>query len=425
VPTRAERARFLARTLARPRPGRDPVRAGWSTIAAVWVHLGLFAVLAAIAAPKVLERRLVVIRVAPPPAVAVRAPEPADDAPLSTRYLPTRPEDRASRPPDVVVISARDTVGDQAASAPVTSPRDGLPTPITRGPSDRPSSPSWDRRPGDLQAALGNRAHGDPGPIPIGGGGGGADGDGVSEAEAGAGASGRGPGSGGRPGGSGLPVGPDPSRFAGPSNPDRAPDAARPRASDAGGLEQVGAAEPALPTDPQAHVGLGRIAAPGTADPVDELREALGFGPLDRSKLAPRPEWAGKLSDDGLADSSPQVALADLHVDWQTSVSTRETPLGQYIARATAAIDARWRTADLDPHSRALGIQGDVTVRYLIHPDGRTSDVVVVRKSGNPTLDQLAIQAIPARLDRFPRELGKTPIIHEITLRYRNPTTGP
>ncbi|MEZ4240847.1 MAG: TonB family protein [Myxococcota bacterium] len=93
--------------------------------------------------------------------------------------------------------------------------------------------------------------------------------------------------------------------------------------------------------------------------------------------------------------------------------------------RVSERIEARWRDADLDVASRARGVQGEVTVRYAIRRDGRTFDVRVVRSSGNPELDEMARAAIPARTERFPRDLREQVVQHEITFRYRNPLVGP
>ncbi|MEQ1507426.1 MAG: energy transducer TonB, partial [Myxococcota bacterium] len=194
------------------------------------------------------------------------------------------------------------------------------------------------------------------------------------------------------------------------------------RRSHTGGAMEIDRAPP--PVSDLPGPGAGRIAGPGTADPVDELREALGFGPLDRTALAPRPAWAGAMYESGARDSSPQLAF-DVPIAWRSAVSTRGTALGAYVERAEEVIASRWRAHDLDAHSRALGLQGEVTVRYLVRPDGRTGEVAIVRSSGNPELDRMAVEAIPARLARFPRELGSSPFHHEITLRYRNPLVTP
>ncbi len=99
----------------------------------------------------------------------------------------------------------------------------------------------------------------------------------------------------------------------------------------------------------------------------------------------------------------------------------RITPLGAWLQRAESLIVERWRGSDLDAHAKAMGLQGLVTVRYVVQGSGRVSEARVTRSSGNASLDQMALDAIPPRLPRLPREQRGEPLPHQITLRYRNP----
>ena len=78
-----------------------------------------------------------------------------------------------------------------------------------------------------------------------------------------------------------------------------------------------------------------------------------------------RPAWAGTSFGPGRQDSSPQTAL-DAPIDWRTAVSTRGTALGAWAQLAEEVIGERWRDLDLDPHAKAVGIAGDVSVRYRV-----------------------------------------------------------
>ena len=53
---------------------------------------------------------------------------------------------------------------------------------------------------------------------------------------------------------------------------------------------------------------------------------------------------------------------------------------------------------------RAEGIQGKVTLTAVLHEDGLLSDVRIVKSSGNPALDQVALEDVrngtPIRLSR-------------------------
>jgi TonB family protein len=155
-------------------------------------------------------------------------------------------------------------------------------------------------------------------------------------------------------------------------------------------------------------------------DPVEELRRALGWAAIDRENL---PERSAVLSLVGPGDPGPAAPglFTEPDVAWEPAPALAGAPLGDYVATLERAILERWSSMDLDVHARAIGIQGDVTVRYRIRRSGTTSDVRVVRSSGLPSLDGMAIRAIPARLPRIPDAVGREELHHEITLRYRNP----
>ena len=56
----------------------------------------------------------------------------------------------------------------------------------------------------------------------------------------------------------------------------------------------------------------------------------------------------------------------------------------------------------LEKYEKALGIQGNVTVQFRVHANGRVSDLSIVKPSGQPALDLLALH----RLDRVAPHLG-------------------
>ena len=67
---------------------------------------------------------------------------------------------------------------------------------------------------------------------------------------------------------------------------------------------------------------------------------------------------------------------------------------------------------------RTEGIQGKVTLTAMLHEDGLLSDVRVVKSSGNPTLDQVALEDVrsgpPITLSR-PLERQKMPVKFSIS----------
>lgn len=81
-----------------------------------------------------------------------------------------------------------------------------------------------------------------------------------------------------------------------------------------------------------------------------------------------------------------------------------------------ADLMARW-IEDLDKRYPAIlrteGIQGKVTLTAMLHEDGMLSDVRVAKSSGNPMLDEVAVEDVkkgpPIRLSR-PLERPQMPV---------------
>ncbi|MBX2801605.1 MAG: energy transducer TonB [Myxococcales bacterium] len=412
----------------------------------------------------------------PPHAVPQSPERPAEDPAAAVDYVQTQPEDGVSvAPSDTVAISARHTTAPRPQRTPVTSERRGPLVDPSSGTADAGGLPTVARREGSDRARAGNRptVPSEPVPITVGAGRGGAAGAGTAAGAPGAAgtqraggavaraASGSSAGATGRPGGAGqvqpqlrpAPTGahpmPDAPGWWHPLATRVEPARVRARAASAtasapaytqgdgrstverpgvradhGGAGRASDDE-ALPEEAVSVVGTaGRVASPGTADPVEELRADLGFGALDRDQLQPRPAWAGRLGAEGQADSSPD-SVADVPIRWEAAVAAVGTPLGAWVERADALIARKWMGRDLDPHDRARGIQGQVTVQLAIAPNGRVTEVRVTQSSGNDTLDRMALGSIPARLPRLPREHAGGTLQHRVTLRYRNPLVAP
>lgn len=86
---------------------------------------------------------------------------------------------------------------------------------------------------------------------------------------------------------------------------------------------------------------------------------------------------------------------------------------------------ARW-IQDLDKRYPAIlrteGVQGKVTLTAILHQDGMLSDVRIVKSSGNPMLDQIAVEDVrkgpPVRLSHAldkPQMPVKFSIIYDLT----------
>jgi TonB family protein len=162
-----------------------------------------------------------------------------------------------------------------------------------------------------------------------------------------------------------------------------------------------------------------RARAVVSGDPVSQLRAELGWAAFDRSAL---PERAATLSlVAGSGAVSPSGGFDDAEVSFRPASELEGSALGPYVDDLERRVMDRWSAMELDIQARALGIQGDVTVRYRIRRSGATADVRVARSSGLPALDGMAIRAIPARVGRLPAAFEGEELHHEVTLRYRNP----
>jgi len=404
---------------------------------------------------------------------AETVPEPEAPRDAWEQFVHVEPQDDATSSPDSERIAAHDSVVDIEARTPVTTDRNGPLTPRIRGPEDRSASPTLARHDGTLEAAAGNRPADAPASRAVsggGGGGGGGEASGAGSPDRGGdrlagGQVARAGGGAGRPSAAsssaGLPDarqdpeapraddntrGPDwwraqvfrmvvsapsaaaPHRdddIASPTSGDGVAVVERPGVhSDRGGSTTLQAREQALPGVADRDEGPTEGPGLGTSDPVEALRLALGWGTLDRDRLAPRPQWAGTHGGLGADHTSPQTVADDVDIRWEPAVNARATPVGRYIAQVEDIVGARWQQQDIGTSSRAVGIQGQVTVQYTIRPTGRVTEIELARSSGHPILDQIALDAIPRKLPRFPPGIEKAQIPHRIVLRYRNPLVG-
>lgn len=196
--------------------------------------------------------------------------------------------------------------------------------------------------------------------------------------------------------------------------------------ADEGGTEQAVDEDEPIPDErepddnPEEGEADEEIEVPEQHESVSDLRAALGWGGVDRQRTRPRRTLPGTESSDGNLPTSPKVSDDELDLARFAVVDAKDTPLGRYRAAINEEIDASWHQMDLSVHERALGIQGDVTVVFHVQHNGRVSDATIVRRSGHASLDQMALDAIPDRLPRFPKDIEQDAIYHLYTFHYRN-----
>jgi len=177
-------------------------------------------------------------------------------------------------------------------------------------------------------------------------------------------------------------------------------------------------ARPAVPP----RDGTGPAEGEGAIDPVADVRASLGFTGVDHQQLRPPASPAGISANIGAPSTSPQaVLLEDVENGRVTWAKVGETPLGRYTQDIYQIVQEGWYAQDLDDQDKALGIQGRATVVFRVHRNGRVSGLAMLRSSGHASLDALALQAVPDRLPRFPRNLDLPEVVEQITFHYRNP----
>ncbi|MFK7929547.1 MAG: energy transducer TonB [Myxococcota bacterium] len=154
---------------------------------------------------------------------------------------------------------------------------------------------------------------------------------------------------------------------------------------------------------------------------VADLREAMGWGGIHRQRLRPKRSLPGSASSDTSSQSSQQTVAEDFSIDRLALVDAHSTAKGRYRATVDERIYKNWSAMDLSLHERALGIQGDVTIVLHVRASGKVLDTTLVRSSGHNSLDGMAMDSVPKRLPRFPKDLDIDTIFHRYTFRYRNP----
>lgn len=196
-------------------------------------------------------------------------------------------------------------------------------------------------------------------------------------------------------------------------------------AEDAGGTDRPDTTDdapaPGVKGDAELDPDAGETErAEALVEPVDAVREALGWGRLDREKIKPHPGSAPAPSSMASVVGSSQTVL-DQPIDDVVMVSAEGTPLGTYTEQIYGVLQTRWYALDLDVHDKALGLQGEVTVIFRVLRTGKVTDVKVKKSSGIYNLDRMAVEAVPAHLPRIPREIEGPYVVQHVTFSYRNP----
>jgi TonB family protein len=154
-------------------------------------------------------------------------------------------------------------------------------------------------------------------------------------------------------------------------------------------------------------------------DPVAYLQQLFGWGAQEEEDPAPRAADEGVRGAQTTPDASSRLVLDTPRDAPKARASARGTPLGTYLAIIEEKILARWMAEEISPQRLALAQSGEVILEFYIPANGKIQAPRVIRGTGDPWLDHLALEAVPARLPRFPPDLGLEGLHHRLILRYR------
>lgn len=157
---------------------------------------------------------------------------------------------------------------------------------------------------------------------------------------------------------------------------------------------------PSATTLPTPHVARQDLSGP-SADLVMSAHES-STTPLE-----------SQVAKDSPLDSSSSMIAPSAHSDQLRPTKADYGWLAELMAQWIEDLDKRYPVT-----LRTEGIQGKVTLTAMLHEDGLLSDVRITKSSGNPALDQVALEDVrsgpPIKLSR-PLERHRMPVKFSIS----------
>ena len=126
----------------------------------------------------------------------------------------------------------------------------------------------------------------------------------------------------------------------------------------------------------------------------------------------------GREATTSLTTPEEEVEVADV-----TAVSARQHPHAEYMDLIEGNIRRAW-LEQMPVAYKAQGMQGTTTVRVVVDARGRVLEAEVVRNSGYPELDAVALGAIPKRLPKPPDGAANPTFVHQIDFRQTDRWAG-
>ena len=136
------------------------------------------------------------------------------------------------------------------------------------------------------------------------------------------------------------------------------------------------------------------------------------------SSVAGDVEMEGRVASTQLTTPEEEVDVADV-----TAVTARQHPHAEYMDLIEGSIRSAW-IEQMPVAYKAQGMQGTTTVRVVVDARGRVVEAEVVRNSGYPELDAVALGAIPKRLPKPPDGAANPTFVHQIDFRQTDRWAG-
>ena len=131
-----------------------------------------------------------------------------------------------------------------------------------------------------------------------------------------------------------------------------------------------------------------------------------------------RDEPAPGTDDDTTQVNGTESTLSQRYVlGLENAVSARRTPLGAYTHKVYRRLLRNWERMP-EPDMGLISLNEQVTISFLVFPDGRVVRAKVKQTSGDPTLDGLALASVPKSLPTFPKRLEESSLYYEMTFTY-------
>jgi periplasmic protein TonB len=140
--------------------------------------------------------------------------------------------------------------------------------------------------------------------------------------------------------------------------------------------------------------------------------------PPEVTTPAPAPDSLVQQTEESLPKEPQQPVAAGPTSPQVSSSSVDTTQLAQYLGLIRSRIERQKR---YPLWARSHRMEGEVSVRFVIAPDGQISAVTVSKSSGRESLDQAALEAVQeaSPLPRPPNGIVTRPTAMELTIVFK------